>query len=53
MEKQKDVKKILLKEIRDYFEHECRYNPTLIKEKYGFKDHTSIINLVERLTFKI
>jgi hypothetical protein len=49
----KDVKKILLKEIKDYFEHECRYNPTLIKERYGYKETRSVLDLVERLKFGI
>jgi hypothetical protein len=52
MEKKISPKAVLLKEIREYFEHECRYNPTLIKQNYGFKNEKSILELVENLTFK-
>lgn len=46
-------KQILLKEIKDYFKHQVIYNPTIIKNKYGFKNEQSVIDLVDRLTFKI
>ncbi len=48
-----DVKKVLLDDIRKYFKHELIYNPTLIKQRYGFVSADGIIDLVNRLTFKI
>ncbi len=51
--KEINAKQELLKEIREYFNHECIYNPSIIRERYGFKNAESIKDLVNRLNFKI
>lgn len=44
---------ILLQEIKQYIKHQITYNPTIIKEKYGFKNENSLLDLANRLTYKM